>query len=46
MSSAKSTRGNFFEDFRVGQEFPHATPRTVTEADAALNTGQIGRAHV
>ena len=43
MSKAgKSTRGNFFEDFRVGQEFPHATPRTVTEADGVLNIGLFG----
>jgi 2-methylfumaryl-CoA hydratase len=42
VSKSKSTTGNFFEDFRVGQEYPHATPRTVTEADAALNTGLFG----
>ena len=40
--SDKATRGNFFEDFRVGQEFRHATPRTVSEADAALNIGLFG----
>ena len=27
--------GNFFEDFTVGREFRHATPRTLTEGDAA-----------
>ena len=27
-TSSKTTLGNFFEDFRVGQEFRHATPRT------------------
>ena len=32
----KSTRGNFFEDFRKGQVLEHPTPRTVTEGDAAL----------
>lgn len=41
-SKSKSTLGNFFEDFRVGQEFRHATPRTMTEADAALNIGLFG----
>jgi 2-methylfumaryl-CoA hydratase len=41
-TSSKTTLGNFFEDFRVGQEFRHATPRTVTEADAALNVGLYG----
>ena len=27
---------NFFEDFSVGKRFTHATPRTLTEGDAAL----------
>ena len=40
--SGKTSAGNFFEDFRVGQEFRHATPRTLSEADAALNTGLFG----
>ena len=38
----KSDPGNFFEDFVVGDELIHATPRTVTEADAALYTGLTG----
>jgi 2-methylfumaryl-CoA hydratase len=41
-ASKKLATGNFFEDFRVGQEFAHATPRTLTEADAALNVGLYG----
>lgn len=40
--SGKTSAGNFFEDFRVGQEFRHATPRTLSEADAALNIGLFG----
>ncbi|HZP99163.1 MAG TPA: MaoC family dehydratase [Reyranella sp.] len=40
--SNKTNAGNFFEDFKVGQEFRHATPRTLTEADAALNVGLFG----
>jgi 2-methylfumaryl-CoA hydratase len=32
----KSVVGNFFEDFSLGQEIIHATPRTVTKADATL----------
>ena len=32
----KAVIGNFFEDFSVGQEIVHATPRTVTAGDAAL----------
>ena len=39
---SKTSTGNFFEDFRVGQEFRHATPRTLTEADAALNIALYG----
>jgi 2-methylfumaryl-CoA hydratase len=39
---SKTGAGNFFEDFRVGQEIRHATPRTLTEADAALNIGLYG----
>lgn len=39
---SKTSTGNFFEDFKVGQAFRHATPRTLTEADAALNTGLYG----
>src|SRR5919108_6535820 len=38
----KSDPGNFFEDFTVGDELIHATPRTVTEADVALYTGLTG----
>lgn len=34
--------GNFFEDFRVGQELSHATPRTVTTGDVALYTALFG----
>lgn len=41
-SMSKTSNGNFFEDFRVGQEFRHATPRTLTEADAALNIALYG----
>ncbi len=33
---AKSTTGNFFEDFRIGMVIRHATPRTVTVGDAAV----------
>lgn len=40
--SDKTNPGNFFEDFRMGQEIRHATPRTVTEGDVALYTGLYG----
>ncbi len=34
--------GNFLEDFRIGQEFRHAPPRTLTEADATLYAALYG----
>ena len=40
--SGKTNPGNFFEDFTVGQEIIHATPRTVTEGDVALYTALYG----
>src|SRR3954451_4127022 len=42
MTAAKTSVGNFFEDFRLGQVIRHATPRTVTSADAALYTALYG----
>jgi 2-methylfumaryl-CoA hydratase len=41
-STPKTSTGNFFEDFRLGQEIRHATPRTVTQGDVALYTGLFG----
>jgi len=38
----KTNSGNFFEDFSVGQELHHATPRTVTTGDVALYTALYG----
>jgi 2-methylfumaryl-CoA hydratase len=38
----KSNPGRFFEDFRAGEAIAHATPRTLTEADAALNIALTG----
>jgi 2-methylfumaryl-CoA hydratase len=42
MSGTKSGRGNFFEDFAVGQVLVHATSRTITAGDVALYTGLYG----
>ncbi|WP_350335594.1 MaoC family dehydratase [Coralliovum pocilloporae] len=39
---SKTNPGNFFEDFYVGMIMRHATPRTVTEGDAALYTALYG----
>ena len=40
--AGKSTIGRFFEDFRLGELLPHATPRTVTVGDAALYVALTG----
>ena len=42
MTTIKTNRGNFFEEFDVGRVIVHATPRTVTEGDVALYTALYG----
>ncbi len=42
MTAIKTNPGNYFEDFKLGQIIKHATPRTVTEGDAALYTSLYG----
>ena len=42
MCGMKTNAGNFFEDFTVGQELVHTSPRTVTVGDAALYTALYG----
>jgi len=42
MSEGKARLGNYFEDFAVGHELTHATPRTITVGDVALYTGLYG----
>jgi 2-methylfumaryl-CoA hydratase len=39
---SKSTEGNYFEDFAIGQTIRHATPRTLTAGDGALYTALTG----
>ncbi len=39
---SKARHGNFFEDFKLGQVFEHATPRTLTAGDATLYTALYG----
>ena len=41
-AAVKTNPGNFFEDFRLGQQIRHATPRTVTTGDVALYNGLCG----
>jgi len=38
----KTNPGHFFEDFRIGQQINHATPRTVTTGDVAVYNGLFG----
>ncbi len=38
----KTNPGNFFEDFRLGQEIQHAVPRTITRGDVSLYLGLTG----
>src|SRR3954469_19348193 len=38
----KTNSGRFFEDFRLGEEIRHATPRTMTQGDVALYNGLFG----
>jgi 2-methylfumaryl-CoA hydratase len=38
----KTNSGRFFEDFRLGEEIRHATPRTITQGDIALYNGLFG----
>ena len=40
---SKTYTGRFFEDFRLGQTLVHATPRTVTAADATLYLALTGQ---
>ncbi len=39
---SKTSAGNFFEDFSIGQVIAHAVPRTVNEGDRALYTALYG----
>ncbi len=41
-TAVKTSAGNFFEDFRVGQPLVHAPPRTVTSGEVALYTALFG----
>ena len=39
---SKTSSGNYFEDFRLGQVIDHATPRTLTSGDVALYAALYG----
>jgi 2-methylfumaryl-CoA hydratase len=41
-SDGKNCAGNFFEDFRLGQEIRHATPHTITAGDVAIYNALFG----
>ena len=42
MQNIKSTSGNFFEDFSIGQTLIHGVPRTITESDGTLYLALTG----
>ena len=42
VGAIKERRGNFFEDFRLGQVIRHGTPRTVGEGDMAVYMSLTG----
>ncbi len=42
MNSKQYSTGRFFEDFRLGEEIIHPTPRTLTEGDASLYIALTG----
>lgn len=46
MSKTPFNQGRFFEDFKLGETIIHATPRTVTEGDAALYIALTGSRHI
>jgi len=39
---SRAHAGKFFEDFRLGQRIPHATPRTFSEGDGSLYIALTG----
>ncbi len=45
-AAAGQRRGNFFEDFRLGQVIRHGTPRTLTDGDSAVYLALTGARHV
>jgi len=40
--TAKANPGRFFEDFKLGEELQHGTPRTATDGDSSLYTALTG----
>ena len=40
--SGKTNPGDYFEDFQIGKELVHATPRTVAEGDVSLYSALYG----
>ena len=40
--TVKTRQGHYFEDFRLGQRFVHATPRTLLDADQSLYVALTG----
>lgn len=43
---SNTANGRFFEDFKLGETIVHATPRTITQGDAALYIALTGSRHI
>lgn len=43
---SNTAKGRFFEDFTLGETITHATPRTITQGDAALYIALTGSRHI
>ncbi len=43
--ASKDRKGNFFNDFRLGQVIRHGTPRTITDGDCAVYIALTGSRH-
>jgi 2-methylfumaryl-CoA hydratase len=46
MSKPQFNEGRYFDDFTLGEVIVHATPRTITEGDAALYIALTGSRHI
>lgn len=46
MTKPQFNEGRYFEDFTIGETIVHATPRTITEGDAALYIALTGSRHI
>lgn len=46
MTKQPTSNGRFFEDFSINEKIVHATPRTISDGDAALYIALTGSRHI